>query len=261
MQRRLFCKHYACLANWFGLVQPLLGATVCLELKRMSSQETLRVVDTLRSAIGEADTRFLSEDRLLPERQLSVALGVGRRLVREALNALEGEGLLFRKQGQGTFIREVNPKTASLKSLANHTSPHDIIEVRQQIEPILAGLAAIRATQIEIDQMKHFVHRAAAADSPNEYERWDSAFHSKIAESVRNGMYWSIFRLINSVRKEHHWVNSRSRVFTAGVSKEMVQQHKAIVDAIQARNDRGAENAMRTHIMTAGVRIHEGERE
>lgn len=226
----------------------------------MRSTDKTSIVDMLRSAIGEADSRFVADDRMLPERELSEALGIGRRRLREALNTLEGEGLLFRKQGQGTFIREVNAKTTSLKSLTNRTSPHDIIEVRQEIEPILAGLSAMRATQIEIDQMKHFVRRAALADSPNEYEQWDSAFHSKIAESVRNSMYRSIFRLINSVRKEHHWVSSRSRVFIAGVSKEMVQQHEAIVEAIQARNVRAAEEAMRNHIMTAGVRIHEAER-
>ncbi len=225
----------------------------------MSLQEVNGIAGMLRTAIEEADVRFLKEDRLLPERELSAALGVGRRMLREALNTLEGEGLLFRKQGQGTFIREVNAKTTSLKSLTNRTSPHDIVEVRQDIEPMLARLSAMRATQIEIDQMKHFIRRAALADSPNEYEKWDSAFHSKIAESVRNSMYWSIFRLINSVRKEHHWVSSRSRVFIAGVSREMVQQHEAIVDAIQARNVRAAEEAMRHHIMTAGVRLHQAE--
>lgn len=223
----------------------------------MSSGETQKLVDVLRSAITEADTHLLTNDKLLPERELSAALGVGRRRLREALNTLEGEGLLFRKQGQGTYIREISTKTTSIKSLTNRTSPQDIIEVRQEIEPILAGLAAVRATQIEIDQMKHFVRRAARADSPNEYEKWDSAFHSKIAESVRNSMYWSIFRLINSVRKEQYWVGSRSRVFTSGVSTEMVQQHNAIVEAIQARNARSAEDAMRNHIMTAGVRIRQ----
>jgi DNA-binding FadR family transcriptional regulator len=40
----------------------------------------------------------------------------------------------------------------------------------------------------------------------------------------------------------------------------MVQQHEAIVEAIQARNVRAAEDAMRSHIVTAGVRIHEAER-
>jgi DNA-binding FadR family transcriptional regulator len=223
-------------------------------------EEKTDLAHVLRTAIADADARFLTDDRLLPERELSAALGVGRRVLREALNTLEGEGLLFRRQGQGTFIREVNAKTTSLKSLTNRTSPHDIIEVRQEIEPILARLAAMRATQADIDQMKHFVQRAALADSPKDYEQWDSAFHSKIAESVRNSMYWSIFRLINSVRKEHHWVSSRSRVFIAGVSKEMVRQHEAIVDAIQARDVRAAEEAMRDHIVTAGVRIHQADK-
>lgn len=225
----------------------------------MLPKEKNDLVDALRLAIMEADTHLVTNDKLLPERELSAALGVGRRSLRKALNTLEGEGLLFRKQGQGTFIREVSTKTTSIKSLTNRTSPQDIIEVRQEIEPILAGLAAVRATQIEIDQMKHFVRRAARADSPNEYEKWDSAFHSKIAESVRNSMYWSIFRLINSVRKEQYWVGSRSRVFTSGVSTEMVQQHNAIVDAIQARNARLAQDAMRDHITTAGVRIRQAE--
>lgn len=218
-------------------------------------QEKTQLVEKLRIIIQETNERFIRNDRLLPERELSEQLGVGRRMIREALNILEGEGLLFRKQGQGTFVREVNTRSTSLQSLTNHTSPHDIIEVRLEIEPILARLSAVRATNIEIDQMKYFIRKAALADSPNEYEQWDSAFHSKIAESVRNKMYWGIFRLINSVRKEQYWVSSRKRVFTDGVSREMVFQHEMIVEAIQSRNPETAQEAMRTHIATANARI------
>ena len=221
----------------------------------MTPQEKNRLVERLRSALREGDERFIKDEQLLPERQLSAALGVGRRAVREALNTLEGEGLLFRKQGQGTFIREVNAKTTTLKSLTNRTSPHDIIEVRLEIEPILAGLSAVRATLLEIEQMKHFVRRAAQVNSAQEYEHWDSAFHSKIAESVRNTMYWGIFRLINSVRMEQHWISSRKRVFTEGVSREMVLQHEAIIEAIQSRDPHAAKKAMQIHIATAGTRI------
>jgi GntR family transcriptional repressor for pyruvate dehydrogenase complex len=213
------------------------------------------LLNNLREAIETTDERFITDEKLLPERELSERLGVGRRAVREALNDLEGEGLLFRKQGLGTFVREVGAKSTSLKSLTNKTSPHDIIEVRLEIEPVLARLAAIRATPKDIEQMKLFVRRAAQAASPREYEQWDSAFHTKIAESVRNTMFWGVFRLINSVRKEQHWVSSRTRVFTKGVSEEMVRQHEAIVAAIAARNPQAAEEAMRAHISTAGVRI------
>jgi len=221
----------------------------------VSTRNKQNLLDTLRAAIEATDERFIREERLLPERELSDRFGVGRRAVREALNELEGEGLLFRKQGLGTFVREVGPKSTSLKSLTNRTSPHDIIEVRLEIEPVLARFAATRATPKDIDQMKLFVRRAAQAATPREYERWDSAFHTKIAESVRNTMFWGVFRLINSVRKEQHWVNSRTRVFTHGVSEEMVRQHNAIVASIAARDPQAAEDAMRDHIATAGVRI------
>lgn len=221
----------------------------------MTPRERHALTGRLRTAIEESDERFIKDEKLLPERALSDLLGVGRRAVRDALNELEGEGLLFRRQGLGTFVREVGAKSASLTSLSNRTTPHDIMEVRLEIEPVLARLAATRATQLDIDQMKLLVRRAAQATSPREYEQWDSAFHTKIAESVRNRMFWGVFRLINSVRKEQHWVGSRTRVFTKAVSEEMVRQHEAIVSAIAARNPQAAEEAMRVHIATAGVRV------
>lgn len=221
----------------------------------ISLEEKHQLVEKLRLIIQEANEHFIQHERLLPERTLSHELGHGRRTVREALDILEGEGLIFRKQGQGTFIRDVNTKTTSLKSLTNHTSPHDIIEVRLEIEPVLAGLSAVRATNNEIDQMKHFIQRAALASSPNEYEQWDSAFHSKIAESVRNRMYWGIFNLINSVRKEQYWISSRKRVFTEEVKREMVAQHELILEAIQSRNPGSAQETMRSHILTVNTRI------
>ena len=223
--------------------------------KAVSTTAKQNLLEELRVAIATTDERFIRDERLLPERELSEFFGVGRRAVREALNELEGEGLLFRKQGLGTFVREVGPKSTSLQSLTNRTSPQDIIEVRLEIEPVLARLAATRATPNDIDQMELFIRRAAQATSPREYEQWDSAFHTKIAESVRNTMFWGVFRLINSVRKEQHWVSSRTRVFTEGVSEEMVRQHDAIVAAIAARDPESAERAMRDHISTAGLRI------
>jgi DNA-binding GntR family transcriptional regulator len=53
---------------------------------------------------------------------MSDLLGGNRRAVRDALNELEGQGLLFRRQEFGTFVQEVGAKSASLKSLTNRTS-------------------------------------------------------------------------------------------------------------------------------------------
>lgn len=221
----------------------------------MTLREREELVVRLKAAIEAEDERFVRDERLLPERRLSEVLGIGRRAVREALDELEGEGVLFRCQGIGTFIREVGAKSASLASLSNRTSPQDITEVRLEIEPVLARFSARRATPKDIDQMRLFIRRAAEATSPRDYEQWDSAFHSKIAESVRNRMFWGVFRLVNSVRKEHHWVSSRTRVFGQGVREEMVAQHEQIVAAIEARDPQRAEVSMRDHILTTGLRL------
>lgn len=213
-----------------------------------------RPVDILRRAIADLDPSYIEGERLLPERKLGEILGVGRRAVRIALDELESEGLIFRRQGQGTFVREVGSKSASFKALSSRTSPQDIIEVRLEIEPILSRLSAMRATPRDIDQMKHFLRRAAQSSAPRECEQWDSAFHSKIAESVRNSMFLGLFRLMNSVRQEQRWVNSRTRVFIPGVREEMISQHSAIIAAIENRMPEEAEAAMRTHILTAGRR-------
>src|SRR5262249_12053303 len=130
-------------------------------------------------------------------------------------------------------------------------------EVRQEIEPVLARLAAIRATPLDIDQMKQFIRRAGEATTARQYERWDSAFHAKIAESVRNSLFSGVFDLVNSVRAEQRWISARDRVFSLELNAKLLKQHSEIVLAIEARDPEAAERAMRGHLVTAGSRITE----
>lgn len=202
----------------------------------------------VRNAVINRDPALIQNEKLLPERQLAEHLGIGRRKLRALLAQLESEGLLFRRQGQGTFVREVSTRTTSLDSLTNDTSPIDVMEVRRVIEPALARLAAERATLQDIAQMRRFIRNAELAARPEDYEKWDSAFHTKLAESVRNKLFGGVFRITNAVRKEQSWIATRSRVFSEGVSAEMVLLHRNIVDAIERRDADGAEAAMRDHL-------------
>jgi DNA-binding FadR family transcriptional regulator len=68
-------------------------------------------------------------------------------------------------------------------------------------------------------------------------------------------MFWRVFRLLYSVRKEQHWVGPRTWVFTKGVGEEMVRQHEATVSAIATRNPQAAEEPTRVHIATAGAPV------
>jgi DNA-binding FadR family transcriptional regulator len=217
--------------------------------------EKRTLLDRLRAVIETGEGEIIADGQLLPERELMKTFGVGRRAVREALTVLVNEGMLFRRQGLGTFINVVEAKSTNIPSLTSRTSPQDIIEVRQEIEPVLARLAAVRATPMDIEQMKQFVHRAGQATTARQYERWDSAFHAKIAESVRNTLFWGVFDLVNSVRAEQRWINARDRSFSKNLAEILQSQHTKIVLAIEAREPETAESAMLDHLVTAGSRI------
>ena len=103
-------------------------------------QLTARLRDLIAKGV------VLRGDRLLPEREMAQYLGVSRARLRQALDQLEREGVLFRRRGQGTFVQPPPATDATrLKSLARRVSAQQVMEVRLQIEPALAGLAALRA--------------------------------------------------------------------------------------------------------------------
>jgi GntR family transcriptional repressor for pyruvate dehydrogenase complex len=74
--------------------------------------------------------------RLPTERELCEKLDVGRRTVRSALDALEAEGLIWRRQGKGTFIGNPPDPTAAIAAeIAGETDLMSVMEARIAIEP------------------------------------------------------------------------------------------------------------------------------
>lgn len=213
------------------------------------------IIEEMRAIIESGEGDILSEGRLLPERALVDFYGVGRRTIREALKELEDEGLLYRRQGMGTFIGASAPKVARMSSLTSNTSPQEINEVRLEIEPVLAKLAAMRATPSDIEQMKQFIVRGRKAQTGKQYERWDSAFHAKIAQTVRNELFRGVFELINGVRAEQKWLSAREQSYSQTLTAELLDQHERIVAAIEERDPQAAEERMREHVHTASFRL------
>ena len=123
------------------------------------------------------DERSHLEDRRLPsERALAEQLGVGRRILRRALEVLEAEGHLWRHQGKGTFIgpRPLRGEV-SLVELSSRTNPLEVMEARLEIEPGLARLAALRASNGDLERLRHLAQKTksiADGDSDSR-ELWD----------------------------------------------------------------------------------------
>ena len=108
--------------------------------------EARRVLEAIRQIVSEG--RLPSDGRLPTERQLAAELEAGRASVRRALDRLETEGLIWRRQGKGTFAGQPPDPTEELAAqIASDVDPLSAMEARLCIEPALADLCARRATQ------------------------------------------------------------------------------------------------------------------
>ena len=198
---------------------------------------------------GFSDGSFVKEGRVIPERHLAEQLDVGRRALRKAFDLLESEGLIWRRQGQGTFVgTPPTPRLRKLEGIATKTSPFEIMEVRQEIEPSMARFAALRASQGDIDAMRTMIENAARATTQGEYEKWDAAFHQKLAESVKNTLFLAVFEAVNAVRRDAAWSRLRESSHSGSLINDLSRQHHEIVDAIEMRDPKRAEDAMHRHL-------------
>ncbi len=213
----------------------------------MNEIATQTLADKLKAGFAEGE--FVKDGRVIAERALAEQLDVGRRALRKALDQLESEGLIWRRQGQGTFVgTPPTPRLRKLEGLATKTSPFEIMEVRQEIEPSMARFAALRASQGDIDAMRSMVEKAASATTQAEYEKWDAAFHQRLAESVKNTLFLAVFEAVNAVRREAAWARLRESSHSDTLIEELSAQHRDISNAIEQRDPKRAEDAMRRHL-------------
>jgi len=212
-------------------------------------------LDRLRELMRAGE--FGAEGRLPTERALTELLGISRRAVRRALEVLESEGLIWRRQGSGTFIGE-RPRDLHdhLGSIVADTDFMEIMEVRLRIEPQLAQLAAMRAKPADIERMNEIAQKIIESSDADARELWDGALHRLIAQSAGNQLFLSIFDVINRVRQDEAWRAIRERARSNGDAVRMsFTQHTAIIEAIAAHDPARAGEAMREHLLMLQERL------
>jgi GntR family transcriptional repressor for pyruvate dehydrogenase complex len=207
--------------------------------------------------------------RLPTERALSDDLGVGRRAVRRALEVLETEGLIFRRQGSGTYVGQPQASLdRQLDALVDKTDFMAVMEVRLRIEPQLAQLAALRAKPADIRRMHDLITKIGESTDADAHELWDGALHRLIAQCAGNPLFLAIFDMLNRVRQDQAWQKIRERARKAagplGSKGLLNQQHGQIVDAIAAHDPGKAAEMMRQHLLTLQenlIRVTSSDRE
>ncbi|MFD1196020.1 FadR/GntR family transcriptional regulator [Seohaeicola saemankumensis] len=194
------------------------------------------------------DVPATGDSRIPTERQLAETLGISRRSVRRALEVLEAEGLVWRRQGAGTFA---GPRPDTLEEVpapdANFT---EVMEVRLRVEPQLAQLAALRATASDVARMRDILARLDTSDDADARELWDSALHREIARAAGNRFFLMIFDSMDRARHDEAWRALRERARSRANLVVYARQHRELVDAIADHDPVRAGAAMRAHIMS-----------
>jgi GntR family transcriptional regulator, hexuronate regulon transcriptional repressor len=200
-----------------------------------------------RAIIAElASGRFQVGDRLPAERELALEYEVSRPTVREAIIALEVQGLVEVRVGSGAYVKRMpgDDDTPGFNITA-----FELTEARLLFESEAAALAASQITDAELAELDQHVHNIALE---NEYntgsEEADREFHITIARATRNS---AIVRTIEELWRirasspESVLLHSKAR--SANV-KPIVEEHSAILTALRARDPAAARAAMRTHL-------------
>ncbi len=192
---------------------------------------------------------LVSQSRLPAERQLCEELGISRTELRKALSLLEVHGQIWRHVGRGTFVG-ARPFTRfdEIATLSVHTNPAEVMQARLLLEPGLAKVAALHATQTDIERMRLCTKRKDAAVEWRTYERWDGEFHFTVADATHNRLLITLFNAMNAVREATEWGRLRISRITAASRERSSGQHYAIIDAIAGRDRVRAEAAMLEHL-------------
>ncbi|HET7378238.1 MAG TPA: FadR/GntR family transcriptional regulator [Anaerolineae bacterium] len=205
--------------------------------------------------VQQIEKRFLSGDlkvgdRLPPERELAEQFGVSRTAVREAVKALRQRGLVEIQPGRGTFITNgaseaVRHSLGLLMKIAGSDASPDLIEVREIIEPEIAALSAMRATEDHIAAMQEAIAKMdTALQDPDKYIEADLDFHLVLAEATQNTLIPTLIDSIVDLLREQ-----RARIFrVAGGPQRGQVYHKRILDAIIRHDAAAAREAMRAHL-------------
>ncbi len=191
-------------------------------------------------------------DKLPPERDLALELGVSRTSLREAIQKLEAQGFLYQVQGGGTFVKTITNgilDTAIEEFVKRDEAIFDLMEIRKILETWGAHTAALRATKEEIETMRKYLEEMREAKEKGQIGHIsDANFHFAISYGTHNVM------LIHLMKNLFYWIEKvsyevRSRMYTNPESHEaLFKQHTDIFNAIEARDPEKAYDAMLVHM-------------
>ncbi len=210
------------------------------------------ICERIRSQIASGDLR--PGDKLPPERELALQLGVGRNALREALRSLEISGVVRLQKGArgGAFITEgdasrMNDVVRDMVSLGS-ISVRELTETRVHVQDLVVRLACERATDADLAALDANIARTARMTDDGRYlDRVECSreFYALLVAAAHNEMLAMIVRAVTEILMQFVY----ARVAAGGPPQpRLVEKRRAFVAALRARDVEKATTLMRRHL-------------
>jgi GntR family transcriptional repressor for pyruvate dehydrogenase complex len=214
-----------------------------------------QVADKMQESIAANQLRPGAQ--LPTERELAAQLRVNRTTVHQALGLLQQRGIVEMRVGSGTYVIDM-PNSVVADSIQRYLvfgncSAAELIEFRELFEPGLAALAAAHATEAELRQLSRLIHLGEEAFGRGAYDAYaeaDAAFHETLAAASHNELVIAISAGIHALMRSWLSADGRSHLLL-----DSPRSHRAVYEAVAARDAVRARKAMEAHLQLANAAL------
>ena len=217
------------------------------------AEEVMRAVAV--DAIGPGD-------RLPNERVLAERCEVSRATVREAMLALELSGVIEVRPGSGSYLTGLGGRSGTLVAPPADSSPRQLLEVRQIIEPSVARLCAQRARKADIARLEQLIDdagRESDPGTPGQLDRFVAhslAFHRELATCCGNSILAGLTSHLVNAAEHPLWTLVDGIVVRDPQTRvNQLEEHRSILRAIARGKGADAAEAMTAHLGALATRI------
>jgi DNA-binding FadR family transcriptional regulator len=226
-----------------------------LPLQTVESTRLYRqIADQIAALIARGE--FHAGERLPAERELATLLGVSRTSVREAIICLELEGRVEVRVGTGIFVTHEGDRPAarvrpvdSRVAANDEPGPFELLAARRLIEGEIAALAARSIRRRDVAALRDTMSRMSLhGDDFNARDTADREFHVRIAKATGNGALAAVVDTMWDQRRGELWSRMEAHFHTPELHARTLEDHAAIVAALEARDPEAARAAMHRHL-------------